>query len=53
MLYDTNTRNSVQADIIAIDKNKDLHVIDILSSYADIKARWDYKPGRRAGYTIH
>lgn len=53
MLYDTNTRNSVQADIIVIDKNKDIHVIDILSSYIDIKSRWDYKPGRKANYTIH
>ena len=53
MLYDTNTRNSVQADIIVIDKNKDIHVIDILSSYNDIKSRWDYKPGRKANYTIH
>ena len=53
MLYDTNTRNSVQADIIVIDKNKDVHVIDILSSYRDIKSRWDYKPGRASNYTIH
>lgn len=53
MLYDTNTKTASQADIICIDNAGNLHVIDVLSSYTQIRPRWDKRPGFGVVYTIH
>ena len=53
MLYDVNTKTASQADIICIDNAGNLHVIDVLSSYTQIKPRWDKRPGFGVVYTIH
>lgn len=51
-IYDLQSRTCEQADIILTNDKGEVRIIDILSSYADIRARWDYKPGMKAYYTI-
>ncbi len=52
ILFDTKSKIAVQADVICVNENGKIQVIDVLSSYANIAARYDYKPGGRAMYTI-
>lgn len=51
-VYDLQSRTCEQADIILTNDKGEIRIIDVLSSYADIRARWDYKPGMKAYYTI-
>ena len=51
-VYDLQSRTCEQADIILTNDKGEIRIIDVLSSYADIRSRWDYKPGSRAYYTI-
>nr|DAG70994.1 MAG TPA: hypothetical protein [Caudoviricetes sp.] len=51
-VYDLQSRTCEQADIILTNDKGEVRIIDILSSYADVRTRWDYKPGSRAYYTI-
>lgn len=51
-LFDENSKTSVQADVICIDNAGNVQVFDVLSSYADIRSRYDYVPGGNAPYTI-
>lgn len=51
-LFDVNLGVSAQADVICINDNGDVQVIDVLSSYASIADRYNYKPGRNATYSI-
>lgn len=51
-VYDLQSRTCEQADIILTNNKGEVRIIDILSSYANIRTRWDYKPGMRAYYTI-
>lgn len=52
MLFDTDKKMSVQADIVCVDKDGNIHVIDVLQSYRDINSRYNRLPGRNAKYTI-
>lgn len=52
ILFDTKSKTAVQTDVICVNENGKIQVIDVLSSYANIAARYDYKPGDRAIYTI-
>ena len=51
-VYDLQSKTCEQADIILTNDKGEIRIIDVLSSYADIRARWDYKPGMKAYYTI-
>lgn len=51
-IYDLQSRTCEQADIILTNDKGEIRIIDVLSSYADIRARWDYRPGMKAYYTI-
>lgn len=51
-VYDLQSRTCEQADIILTNDKGEVRIIDVLSSYADIRSRWDYKPGMKAYYTI-
>ena len=51
-IYDLQSRTCEQADIILTNDKGEVRIIDVLSSYADIRSRWDYKPGMKAYYTI-
>lgn len=51
-VYDLQSKTCEQADIILTNDKGEIRIIDVLSSYADIRTRWDYKPGMKAYYTI-
>lgn len=51
-VYDLQSKTCEQADIILTNDKGEIRIIDVLSSYADIRSRWDYKPGMKAYYTI-
>lgn len=53
ILFDPQTQQAIQADIIAVNDNTgDVIIIDVLSSYTDINSRWFLSPGGSAKYTI-
>lgn len=51
-VYDLQSKTCEQADIILTNDKGEVRIIDVLSSYADIRSRWDYRPGMKAYYTI-
>lgn len=51
-VYDLDTKTCEEADIILTNEKGEIRIIDVLSSYADILSRWEYKPGMQAHYLI-
>lgn len=51
-IYDIRSKSCEQADIILTNDEGKIRIIDVLSSYADIRERWNYRPGGSAHFTI-